>query len=229
MKAQCVKNIVPALALLGLTLGSCSPSQTTSDGNGPVPQQSLQAEASDALSNGSVSERAKQQVGWFRRLLGLGTANDSTPTASEQMLTSIDQRSQIMLPAGWGSTRKLHPSAEIQAANIEDEMYLLVLSENRDNLPEQTIQDHSESYRKFLTDGMRYLQSQTYTKGGDINGNLAVQHEIRGALEGRSLVYLHTTIKAEDAYYQIVAWTSSSRYERNKSELEKIINSFKTV
>ena len=63
----------------------------------------------------------------------------------------------------------------------------------------------------------------------NVKGNPAVQFEIRGQAKNYNVVYLHTTVETAKNFYQILAWTSKSGFERSRAELEQVIDSFLEV
>ncbi len=148
----------------------------------------------------------------------------STGTA----LKSIDGQSQIILPGGWKEHRKLNDTAELQAANLAKNLYVVVLTESKEDFDNITLEEHSAITRD------RLLESLTaYEVNGPVNlnvkGNPAVQFEIRGQAKNYNVVYLHTTVETAKNFYQILAWTSKSGFERSRAELERVIDSFLEV
>jgi hypothetical protein len=60
-----------------------------------------------------------------------------------------------------------------------------------------------------------------------INGLPAVQCEARGVANGIRLGFLLTCIETNEHFRAIQAWTSRSRFDRSRAELEKITNTFR--
>jgi hypothetical protein len=148
--------------------------------------------------------------------------------SKEKELVSSDGRSQITLPKGWKEYRKLHDDAEIQAAYLSKESYVIVLSESKEDFDEMTIEKHSKLTRTGI---MESLKKPTINRLPDltVNGKPAIQYEIRGVMNNIKIVYLHTTVETKGYFHQILAWTLKSKYNDNKGNMQKIIKSFKQI
>ena len=70
---------------------------------------------------------------------------------------------------------------------------------------------------------------QTATNVTEVNGKDAVQYEIRGQVDGTAVVYLHTTVRGDENYYQVVGWTRADAFNRYRDELQQVITSFRGV
>jgi hypothetical protein len=156
-------------------------------------------------------------------------AKDISAKSTGVVLKSVDGQSQIILPGGWKEHRKLNDAAELQAANLAKNLYVVVLTESKEDFDDNlTLEEHSAITRD------RLLESLTaYEVKGPLNlnikGNPAVQFEIRGQAKNYNVVYLHTTVETPRNFYQILAWTSKSGFEKNKAELERVVDSFLEV
>lgn len=150
----------------------------------------------------------------------------SPPEAAGNVLVGSDGASQITLPEGWTEDRELHDSAEIQASRRDREMYVIVLSESKQDFQDLTLEQHSEITRGLLQQSLTDAAVTGPTGVNQINGNPAVQYEIRGAIEGINVAYLHTTVETPNNFHQVLAWTLPSNFERNQAELEQVIQSF---
>ena len=62
-----------------------------------------------------------------------------------------------------------------------------------------------------------------------INGFDAKQFEASGTVDKIKIKYIFTVVDTPDHFYQIVAWTLTSKFEENKPALLDVISSFKLV
>ncbi|MCG8365731.1 MAG: hypothetical protein MJA27_20665 [Pseudanabaenales cyanobacterium] len=157
-------------------------------------------------------------------LSGAGPEASQSEDAIQDELGQI----QIELPRGWDSDERLHGGAGIQASNEEKDLYLIVLAEDKQPLSQYSLADNSNTYRDLLVQGLEN-EEQSPTRINSINGNSAMQYEIRGEFEDAKVTYLHTTVVTDTRYYQVVAWTQTDQYARHKSELQKVIRSFREI
>lgn len=134
----------------------------------------------------------------------------------------------IELPNSWSSTEGLHNSAELQAADPEQQLYLVVVAEDADALRRLSLEEVSANYRKLLADQLAVYEGASETDVAFVGTNYASQYEMRGRLQnGTPVVYLHTTVVGDENYYQVVAWTTPEQYEAYRSELQTITETFR--
>lgn len=157
----------------------------------------------------------------------VGTQSLNT-VGNSQILTNEEAGIQITLPDGWTSTDDLHGSAELQAANLDRQLYLVVVAENSAELARLGLKENAANYRELLIDDMSSYDSALSTDVAFVGDNFASQYEIRGrAGDDTSVVYLHTTVLAEGTYYQVVTWTSPDQYQFYRSDLRTIVDTFR--
>jgi len=143
-------------------------------------------------------------------------------------ITSDDGKVQATIPGNWEKKSGLHEDGLLQAANLREENYLVVIPDNKADLEDgMTVEDHSELTRSAILGNLKDGRQTAGPVMLTINGRPAVQYELRGVVSGIKIVYLHTTADGDDKFYQILTWTLPSNYQKNKPILESVINSFK--
>lgn len=162
-----------------------------------------------------------QAQGLFDKLTKPGVGEGRT-------LASTDGQSRITLPSGWKEDQSLHEKAEMGAANRLGEMYIIVLTEDRQDFKNMNLDKHSEITRGMLTREAQDVQIGPPVRL-TINGYPAVQYEIKASVDNVNVVYLHTTVETPKNFHQIVSWTLRSRYDKNRPELQQVIESFKEI
>ncbi|MGF1521065.1 MAG: hypothetical protein ACFBSF_01925 [Leptolyngbyaceae cyanobacterium] len=154
------------------------------------------------------------------------TGNNSTP------LQNVETGIELTLPSAWAQDIRLHDSAELQASDVSNELYIVVVAEDDRTLNRLGLQENAARYRQLLINQLQSFQGQSPTEVAFIgeDTNFANQYEIRGTVDDdTSIVYLHTTVVTEDRYYQIVAWTTPEQYTVHKSELQAITDTFREM
>jgi hypothetical protein len=156
------------------------------------------------------------------------TDNNPSPDSSGTDLVNSDAGIQITLPASWADEdNRLHDSAELQAADATNQLFIIVVAEDSPALMRFGRPENAARYRALLKDQMTAVEGENPTEVAFINDNFASQYEIRGSLaDGVGVVYLHTTVVTQQRYYQIVAWASPEQYEAYRSELQTITETF---
>ncbi|MEO8215527.1 MAG: hypothetical protein ABI718_00425 [Acidobacteriota bacterium] len=143
----------------------------------------------------------------------------------EQTLSSPDGKTQVSVPASW-VVMDLNKAAEIQAGHEGQGCFLIVLNETKEDLYGWNIEKHS---RVTLASLLSKLAFPTITgpKSLKINGNPAVQYEVKGATDNINIIYLHTTVDGKSFFSQILGWSVPSQAERCRPELNRAIASFR--
>lgn len=155
----------------------------------------------------------------------MGGKGGGTPT----VLTSPDGRFQLTVPGDWRKETELNEQASMQASHRVRETYVVVLSESKsDFADEMTLERFTSTTRNNMLAGIRSAQSAE-PQPVTINGNPALQYELRGVIEGLNAVYINTTVETPEHYHQIITWTLPSRLEQNRPTLLEVTRSFKEV
>jgi len=151
-------------------------------------------------------------------------------TESGQTLTHAPTGTAITVPDSWTNVTGLHDAAELQAADVSNELYLIVVSEASPILRRAGLPENAAQYRALLKDQLAAFDSESPTGVDFIDGEVASQYEIRGQLaDGTPVVYLHTTVVTPARYYQIVGWAPPAQFEAYRSELQNITSTFREI
>jgi len=151
-------------------------------------------------------------------------------TESGQTLTHDPTGIAITLPESWANATGLHETAELQAADVSNDLYLIVVSEEAPILRRSGLPENAAQYRALLKDQLAAFERESPTGVDFINGEIASQYEIRGQLaDGTPVVYLHTTVVTSARYYQIVGWAPPEQFEAYRSELQNITSTFREI
>jgi len=92
-----------------------------------------------------------------------------------------------------------------------------------------TILAHSDDKSRFPRVSGGWSESKAGPTQLEINGQPILQHEIHGATEGVKIIFLHTTVDTGQYLHQILAWTMPSYFEKNRTVLESVVNSFQAT
>ncbi len=149
-----------------------------------------------------------------------------SPLKSTKVLTGLEGKIQLTVPGGWKEEKDLNESADLQASHRISEMYVVILSENKEDFQDMSLEKHSELTRGSL---IRKLDNAKISDPIPLtlDGHPAVEYEIHGAMDHINIVYLHTTVETQKYFHQILAWTLPSRYEKNRATLQKVIENFR--
>lgn len=151
----------------------------------------------------------------------------SGQTAKSRTVRSSDGSLMITIPSDW-TTQELNEAAELQVGSEEQNAYLIVLIEKKDDLFGWNLERHSYVTLGTLLASVD-LPKVSGPKSIRIGGWPALQHEIRGASDGTNIVYLHTTVETPAIFAQVLAWTVPSREAANRKTLESAIQSIRAA
>ncbi|PSB03344.1 hypothetical protein [Merismopedia glauca] len=223
------KKLIAVLALIGLTLGGCSQSGETGKTSSPAPTTSTPVASNSTPSTTPSTETSTSAT---PSTTPPTEATTSTTPASGNAYVSENGEIQVNLPSGWSKATGLNAKAELQVSNPSRDMYLIVLSESKEDFEkagqEVNLQKHSDITKGILLKSLKNAQTNG-PKSLTVNGNPALQDEISGVTSNLKVVYLHTTVETDDNYHQILAYTSQDDFAKNRSEIEEVINSFQEV
>ncbi|HEY7545971.1 MAG TPA: hypothetical protein VID27_13855 [Blastocatellia bacterium] len=149
-------------------------------------------------------------------------------SGASKILKSKDGGSQITIPASWKEDLALHDKAVLQASDRQNEVYVVVLADNKTDFDNITVEKYSELTRSAMMQGIASPQMGT-PSSLTINGYPAIQCEIRGTVDNIKIAYLHVAAETPEHFYQILTWTLPSRFEKNRAQLEEVARSFKEI
>lgn len=148
---------------------------------------------------------------------------------SNQVLVSSDRKSQITLPLGWQPEESLNALATLQASKRWNELYVIAHSFDKENFADIGLQEYSDLFVELFQENLMNPEVSGPTEVTTINGYPAVQHEVRGTVNNLNIVYLHTIIETPENFHEVVAWTSPSRFDDYRAELQQVVQSFQEV
>jgi hypothetical protein len=205
MKSQFTKTFIPLLVSIPLVL-------------------SFQGCATVRNLFGESSNNTNQTPSTQTPLTQTSPSNNQPNSGST--LTSSDGKTQITLPSGWKQEQDLNSQAKLQAANRAEEVYIIVISENKQDFQDINLEKHSELTRGLFLKNLTNPQVTGPTPV-TIEGNRGVQYELKGGINNINAAYIHTTLETPKNYHQIVAWTLQSRLDQNRSQLQQVIQSLR--
>ena len=150
-------------------------------------------------------------------------SNSSEPSSTTFLATN--HVSQFDAPSGWVTTLTLHHSAEIQARDPESFGYAVVLQDNRGDFT---------SFEKFAAIAeKRFFKSKGISVDPErsmltVNGKPCRQYHLEFAEpDGLLITMLYNVAQGEIGYYQILLWSTRTRFKENESAFRQILATFR--
>jgi hypothetical protein len=159
--------------------------------------------------------------------LSCALTNQSFPDQPGRTIAAYDFSSEITVPANWFGLQ-VHDTAVIEAGDLENQLYLIVLRDSRLKYyyhPNMTLQEYSLTSSWYLIDNLKDITLED-PRGLTIHGMKAIQREIHGTAGDKKVSYLHTSIEGRSNYFQIIAWTYRDKYKKAGALFQTITRSF---
>jgi hypothetical protein len=158
----------------------------------------------------------------------LDKVQDNTKT-TETVIKSSDGKTQITVFSDWKEDKALNEQATIQASNRLKEKYAIVISESLQDFSEDIkVEEFADVVKENMLQSVKNAATSDMTDM-TVNGLPAKFFEIQGDVEKVKAKYLIGAVKGKNGIYQIITWTLNSKYDQNKEELKKVIESFKEL
>ncbi|MGB3310421.1 MAG: hypothetical protein WA939_22625 [Nodosilinea sp.] len=145
------------------------------------------------------------------------------------LLVSRMKPVQMRLQNGWQAAPSgtLHPTADLEAYNPDQDMFVVVLGENRAAVAPGNLEDQASNYLQILKGGFSQITANQARTGVErVSSFPAVQYEVSGEVAQRSVAYLHTTVEMGEEYYQVVVWTPNDLRTANADAMQSVVQEF---
>ena len=143
------------------------------------------------------------------------------------VLKSADGKYQLTIPGDWREDAALLDEAVLKASNRANELYVIVLSESKEDFADDVTLEKFTTLTRDAMKGNVVSPELTEPQPTSINGNPAMQYELRGTVDSMKVAYINTTVETTEHYHQIIAWTLRSRYDKNQGALREVTQTFK--
>ncbi len=145
------------------------------------------------------------------------------------IIKSADSRIQLTIPGGWSEQKKLNESAVLQAANPFQEMYVVIIEENkRDYVENATLEEYTSLVRNQMISAVKDPQA-TDPVSSVVSGHPALEYLLDGSVEKIKVKYICTAVETPNHFCQIVTWTLPSLFQKNEGKLREVTQSFKEL
>ena len=145
------------------------------------------------------------------------------------VLTSADGKYQLTIPGDWREDGALHDEAILKASNRLSELYVIVLTESKQDFADDvTLETYTTMTRDAMKGNLGSPEATEFVKTS-VSGNPAMQYELRGTISNMKAAYINTTVETSEHYHQIIAWTLNSRFDKNQAALREVVQTFREV
>lgn len=148
----------------------------------------------------------------------------------------------IEAPSTMQKTKHLNSEASFQLQNTEEELYFIVLNENKEAIKmmfertgafvegEDALALFAHGTLELLSSTLESIEpSELVLEDVTSNGLNGKRVNFTATISGLDVYYSFAAFEGKEDYYQILTWTLKNRKEENKEKMERMINSFKEV
>jgi len=134
---------------------------------------------------------------------------------------------ELTLPLGVRQSEDLHPEAELMAMSAVSEVYLIVLTEPKDEFEPLGLAGYYELVVGYMiaTGAQPTVELEETT----VDGLPAIRQQLLGTIDDAEIVYEVLLVDAPQSFYQIVSWSLRSRYDGNKADMVDMLRSFRVT
>ncbi|WP_291721852.1 hypothetical protein [Bernardetia sp.] len=156
-------------------------------------------------------------------------------------IVEINNDYSLALPDFLSETDSLNPNASLQYQNLNKELFVIVIEEDRQDFTRKIIENKAEEVYppnlKGYTDIVYHSIGETIKISAktdiidlEINGLAAKNFTIQGQTQDRiSVYYSFTLVKGKEKYYQIAQWTAKNQKSLFEKQMTEIAASFKQL
>jgi hypothetical protein len=157
--------------------------------------------------------------------------------AKENELKTIKKKDfSLEIPASLSEAKDLNDDADLQYDNLFDELYVIVIEEDKKDLKTQLGSDFEypdtiEGYCELLKMNMEVLDKLDFSKmpTRQINGMKAKTFAVETKVDNIDIYYEFGYFESKNKYYQVMTWTLLDKKTEHSSKMQKMINSFKEL
>lgn len=175
---------------------------------------------------------------YFLTLLLFAVISASCSKSEAVETVKIGGRYSIDLPKSFKEVNNLNEEASLEYMDASRELYVIVIDEKKEAVANAIMENGLENdytpdftgYSQLLVDTMKpNLKGGTVAPFKDtiIDGRNARKTELDGIVQNLRINYNLGVVEGKNHFYQIMVWTSPDFLERNKTDMQDIINSFK--
>ncbi len=152
-----------------------------------------------------------------------GQLQQQQPKSGKKWVNAADGASRIQVPETWRERSDLSEDSSLTQANTRNEQYLVVITEPKLDFNENfKIQD----YQSLLVENNFAEFTVQPDKPITVDGMQGIQNVITGEIDNIKISYLLNCFEGEDNFYQVLFWTLSSKWEKNREVFERSLASF---
>lgn len=139
---------------------------------------------------------------------------------------------QIYVPSYLYLRDSVYLKASLQFSDFAQEVFFVVVKENKNDLLKQELKPTLPEYAVYVQSSISRALENTVvdaTKKNEIDELPALTIELRGKFADHAVFYIFTVLESNDAFYQIICWTTTAIRQSVKKDIYTATQSFKLL
>ena len=174
-------------------------------------------------------------------LLLVGCQGEENPIIPEKENTPVEEKEkpevfktqdetfQITATTRWMKDDTLHPQSSLSLVSKEYQSYLVVLKDEKIDLP---IEMNLSYYTNLISENLKndLVEGEvSEVRDMDVSEQYATLFQVKGYEGEIPLTYFFFITEKDDAFYQVILWSSQENMENNPIYYEEIITSLEFI
>ena len=145
-----------------------------------------------------------------------------------EKISFLEDSFSVMKPGSWSLRSDLNEVADLQMGNPLKEAYVIIISENKMDFDNLSLEEHSEITRSSLREGLKNFRESEpeYLDNGEY---ATLRYRLAGNINGVNIVYWHVTIETPAYFHQMLLWSLKSKFSKNEADFNAVIQSFEVI
>ncbi|GAB1266683.1 hypothetical protein [Aurantivibrio infirmus] len=163
-------------------------------------------------------------LGLIAILINLSACDLFSSPAEE--VSFLNNKFSVIKPASWSIRTDLNDAADLQMGNLFKEAYVVILSENKDDFEDITLEEHSALTKSYISESLENYK-ETEPENNLSKKYKMIRYQISGTIEGLNVIYWHVSVETDHHFHQLLFWSLNSKFESNAADYNSVIQSFK--
>lgn len=162
-------------------------------------------------------------------ITGCSESNNNGNRGETKAFTSKDGQIQLTLDKAWIEDPDLNKQAVLGVSDRKNEKYAMVNVVSKSDMADDvTLEEFKTAFINNVKLSVTNAE-ESNNKKISVNSTEAQLFEITGEAQKVKVHYLVAVLEKGGSFYQIVTWSTASKFESNKQGLLKAIESFKVL
>ncbi|MBP1989937.1 PsbP-related protein [Paenibacillus eucommiae] len=160
---------------------------------------------------------------------GSQATSETKPEFKGKTLTAPDGNFEITVPKEWKDDAALKQLAKISASNRGKEQYIMINEVSKNDYSDgAALEDFKNTFISGTAVSLKNYKEDEVSEI-TIDAVPATQLIFSGEAENIKVKYIVALLEKGNSFYQLVTWSTESKFEANLSTFEQVLHTFKVL